>query len=388
MDEELLDDPEAIAAADPSGVLRALATAGAQVRAAVVRGAEAGVRSLGDIDRPHAVLVASLGGSAMVADVLALLAGAGSPVPVTVRRGLPLPGWVGPLDLVVAVSLSGRARGPLALAAEAARRGARLLTVGSPGSPLADVCARGRGIHVPVERPHEPGRPAGGASSRTAFWSLLVPVLQAADTLGFVDVSDEVLGRVADRLDAEAEASRPSSESFVNPAKSLAVQLAGSVPVVLGDGLVTGVAASRAAAMLARTARTPAVHGSLPDDASGVVATFDGPFTAGEQDVFADPVLDGTAALSLRLLMLREPAPEPGRDEQEAFEVAALADRVRGLAEDVGVVVSEVLAEPGHPLERLAGLVARTDLAAVYLALGLGLDPGLSPHVADLRDAR
>src|SRR4051794_13521258 len=156
MDSDLLDDAAAIAQADPAGVLRALATAGAQVREATVRGHEAGVESLADGDRPRSVLVASLGGSAMVADVLALLAGAGAPLPVTVRRGLPLPGWVGPLDLVVAVSLSGRAAGSLALAAEAARRGARLLTVGAPDSPLADVCAQARGVHVPVSRPHEP----------------------------------------------------------------------------------------------------------------------------------------------------------------------------------------------------------------------------------------
>lgn len=388
MDEHLLDDADAIAAADPTGVLRALATAGAQVRESTLRGAEAGVASIGDGDRPRSVLVASLGGSAMVADVLALLAGPGSPVPVTVRRGVPLPGWVGSLDLVVAVSLSGRAGGPLALAAEAGRRGARLLTVGAVDSPLAAVCAQARGTHVPVERPHEPGREPSGASSRTSFWSLLVPVLQAGNALGVVDVDDAALGRLADRLDAEAEAARPSSESFVNPAKVLALQLAGSVPVVLGDGPVTAVAARRAAAMMARTARTPAVHGSLPDDASEVVATFDGPFTSTSGDVFADPFLDGPASPRLRLLMLREPAPVPGRDPQEAFESAALADRVRGLAEDVGVAVSQVAAEAGSPLERLAGLVALTDFASVYLALALGLDPGLSPHVADLRDAR
>jgi len=82
-------------------------------------------------ERPRSVLVASLGGSAVVADVLELLAEPGSPVPVSVRRNLPLPGWVGPLDLVVAVSLSGRASGPLAVAAEAARRGASILTVGA-----------------------------------------------------------------------------------------------------------------------------------------------------------------------------------------------------------------------------------------------------------------
>ncbi len=71
------------------------------------------------------MLVASLGGSAVVCDVLELLAEPGSPVPVSTRRNLPLPGWVGPLDLVIAVSQSGRAAGPLALAAEAGRRGAR-----------------------------------------------------------------------------------------------------------------------------------------------------------------------------------------------------------------------------------------------------------------------
>jgi hypothetical protein len=388
VDAALLDDGDALVAADPSGRLRALATAGAQVREAVVRSEEAGVRRVADDDRPRSVVVASLGGSALVADVLALLAGPGSPVPVTVRRGAPLPGWVGPLDMVVAVSLSGRAAGPLALAAEAGRRGARLLTVGAAGSPLADVCARARGVHVPVEQVPTSQPP----SSRTGLWTLLVPVLRAADALGVVDVSDEVLERVADRLDAEAEACRPFSESFVNPAKVLAVELGGTVPLVLGDCAMTGVAARRASAMLARTARTPSVHGSLPDDASEVVATFDGPFTSGgPRDLFADPFEDGPTGPRLRLVMLREPAIAPedlAAADPDDVQRAALADRVRGLAEDVGAMVTEVVAEPGHDLERLAGLVARTDFTATYLALGLGLDPGSSPHVADLREAR
>jgi hypothetical protein len=225
-------------------------------------------------------------------------------------------------------------------------------------------------------------------SSRTALWSLLVPVLQAGHAVGAVDVPDAVLGRTADVLDEEAESARPSSESFVNPAKTLALQLSGHVPVVLADGPLTDVAARRTVAMLARTARTPAMHGSLPDDASEVVATFDGPFTPGESDVFADPFLDPSPAPTQRLLLLREPTPQPGRDDQAAFERAALADRVRELASDVGVPVSEVSPEPGPDLVRLASLVARTDFTAAYLALGMGLDPVTSPHVADLRDAR
>ena len=56
-------------------------------------------------------------------------------------------------------------------------------------------------------------------------------------------------------------------------------------------------------------------------------------------------------------------------------------------AEDAGVRVSEHVALPGHPLARLAGLVALTDFASAYLALGQGFDPAVSAHLADLRDA-
>ncbi len=384
LDESLLDDEERLAHLDSRQSLRALATAGAQVREAERLADEAGVAALRNGDRPRSVLVASLGGSALVADVLELLAEPGSPVPVRTRHNLPLPGWVGALDLVVAVSHSGQARGPLALAAEAARRGAALLTVGAADSPLADVCARARGIHVDV--------PPGRTSTRTAFWSLVTPVVLAADALGLVGSTRHTLARLADRLDGHAEAFRPSSEAFVNPAKALAIELADGIPVVLGDGPLAGVAARRAAVMLARTARMPVSWGELPDAASQVVALFDGPYTQTWADrhsgrspldeVFRDPYLDGAPEPRLRLLLLRD-AP----DESDAGQRRAeLADAIVATARDAGVKASQSSAEPGHPLERLADQVALVDFAATYLALGLGLDPGLSPHLADLRD--
>jgi glucose/mannose-6-phosphate isomerase len=386
LDESLIDDPDSITARDTGETLRALATAGAQVREAITLSEEAHIDRVAGGERPRSVLVASLGGSAVVADVLELLAEPGSPVPVSVRRNLPLPGWVGPLDLIVAVSLSGRARGPVAVAAEAARRGASLLTVGAADSPLADICARARGVHIDVGR--------GRSSSRSSLWSLLTPVMLAADALGLLEAGPQVLHDTADRLDLHAEACRPRSESFVNPAKILAVSLADSIPVVLGDGPLNGVAAVRAASMLARTARMPATYGELPDAASQIVATFDGPFTAGggrgagqrepAADIFADPFLDGPAQPRLGLLMLRDAPVAPVTQESEDQE--AFTDAVVQTASDAGLRVSTVVAEPGHPLVRLAGQIAQTDFAATYLAIGLGLDPSMSPHVADLRD--
>ena len=419
IDEALLDDPDELLRKDSRQTLRALATAGAQVRESVTLAEEAGVARLARQDRPRSVLVAALGGSALVADVLELLAEPGSPVPVQARRNLPLPGWVGPLDLVVAVSLSGRAPGPLAIAAEAARRGASLLTVGADDSPLAEVCRRARGVHIGVGRAR--------TSSRTALWTLLTPVLLGADAIGVVDTPVESMTEVAARLDEAAEAYRPTSESFVNPAKLLALQLAETVPMVLGDGPLSGVAAARAASMLARTARVPAPWGELPDAASQIVACFDGPYTAiggrragtydagrirlgdidtsgwephhfaepegdlaeiprGEQgrDLFADPFLDGPSLPQLGLLTLRDAPVEP--PTRESVQGEALTDAVLETARDAGVRVMDVIAQPGRPLTRLAELVATVDFTATYLALGLGLDPSVSPHVADLND--
>ncbi|WP_153397423.1 SIS domain-containing protein [Ornithinicoccus halotolerans] len=423
LDEALLDDVEELVRKDSRDTLRALATAGAQVREGVTLAEEAGIERLGRQDRPRAVVVAALGGSALVADVLELLAEPGSPVPVQARRNLPLPGWVGPLDLVVAVSLSGRAPGPLAVATEAARRGASLLTVGAEDSPLAEVCHRARGVHV--------GTGHGRASSRTALWTLLTPVLLGGHALGLLQAPPSVLAEVATRLDEQAETHRPSSETFVNEAKLLACQLAETIPVVLADGPLTGVAANRASAMLARTARVPALCGELPDAAGQVVACFDGPFTTpldggrpgtyddrrirlgdidtseweprhfdapegslmehpggpeGEsgRDVFADPFLDNPSMPQLGLLLLRDAPVDP--PTRESTQAQALTDAVQQTAREAGVRVMEVAAGPGAPLTRLAGQLATVDFATTYLALGLGLDPAVSPHVADLRD--
>ncbi|GAB7193681.1 SIS domain-containing protein [Kineococcus sp. NUM-3379] len=384
VDEALLDDPLALEAADRGGVLRTLATAGAQVREAVELAGEAGVERLADEHRPRAVVVASLGGSAVVADVLTALAGRACPVPLLVRRGGPLPAWVGPLDLVVAVSMSGRAAGPLALAAEASRRGARVVTVAEAGSPLAVVGAGRGNVQVPVALGARSEQRSTSRSSRLSLWSLLVPVLSAADALGLVRTPREELGLVADRLDEEAEGCRPASEAFLNPAKTLALDLAGSVPVVLADGDLTSAAAARVSSMLARTARVPAVRGALPDDASDVVAAFGGPLAAGAGDVFADPFEDGPTAARLRLLLLRDAVAEGGPDVGTA--AGAVVDAVAQTAADAGVRTSEVVPDPGPPLVRLAQIIARTDFAATYLALATGTDPATSPHVADLRD--
>ena len=102
LDPTLIDDEDVLARHDSRGVLRSLATAGAQVREAVRLSSDAGIAGVAGGSRPRSVLVAATGGTAIVGDALGWFAGAGSPVPIDTRSHGPLPGWVGSLDLVIA----------------------------------------------------------------------------------------------------------------------------------------------------------------------------------------------------------------------------------------------------------------------------------------------
>ena len=147
---------------------------------------------------------------------------------------------------------SGRSTSSSRCPCRAAPRAAR---AGRRGGPPGRGAAHRRCRRLPARRRRGPGargahrrRPWAARTSRTALWSLLAPVLLGAGTPGHRRRRRPGAGR--DRRPARrggrARAAR-RSESFVNPAKVLAADLAEGVPVVLGDGPLNGVAACRAA---------------------------------------------------------------------------------------------------------------------------------------------
>lgn len=382
-DEARLDDPQALIAADPGGMLRVTAAAGPQIREAMQLVAETSLSELGQEGRPRAVVIAGVGTAARTGDVLATVAGPRCPVPVLAHRSPGVPGWVGAADVVIAVSASGRSPEALAAAEAAARRGARLVAVGAPGSVLQSVAERARAPFVPVPR---------RAPARASLWGLVVPVLLAGRALGLVKVTEADLAETATRLDNDAEGCRESAESFVNPAKSLALDLANSIPVIWGASPLATVAAGRFADMLSANARYPVVAGSLGEVGRGRVGLLDGVFgglVEQERDIFADPVSQDSAPARLHLVLLRDGG-LAGEDE-DAGEPAAVeerrADAVAALANRRGVRCTVLTAEGGSPLERLASLVAVPDFASIYLALAHGIDPMAVPAVSELKTA-
>jgi glucose/mannose-6-phosphate isomerase len=362
IDEAVLDDQAKLSAGDPSGMLRAVATAGAQVREAVLRVDDADLGGVVADGRPRAMLVAGMGGSGISGDVLAAVGGLACPVPLLAHRGYRLPGWVGPMDLVVAVSCSGRTEETLAVTDEALRRGCRIITVGQPDSPLAERAVGGRTLHLPVD-------PAG-RMPRSNIWALSVPVLLVADALGLLSVPRVVLDEVADALDATSAACGPAVEAYVNPAKRLALDLAGTLPYIWGSSEIAGVAAYRLACQLAENAKYPAVSGEMPEVHHNQVVALAGAFGSGAadpDDLFRDRVEDAPGWPALRLLLLGDSLEQP--------ELTRRREATLALAEQYGIGVQQLVASGEHALARLASLVAPTDFASVYLALAQGIDP-------------
>jgi hypothetical protein len=380
-DEGLLNDPAALTAGDPGGMLRAVASAGPQVRESAQLVAEAGLAGIGDDGRPRAVVVAGVGTAARTGDMLAAVAGPRCPVPVLSHRSAGVPGWVGAADVVIAVSASGHSPEALAAAEAAARRGARLVAVGAPGTPLQSVAESARAPFVPVPR---------RAPARVSLWGLVVPVLLAGRALNLVKVNEADLPETASRLDVEADRCREAAESFVNPAKSLALDLAGSIPVVWGSSPLAAVAAGRFADMLSANARYPVVAGSLGEVGRGRIGLLDGAFgglAEADRDIFADPAPSGPTRL--HLVLLRDGG--LSGEEEETGEPLAVevrrADAVAALAHRRGVRCTVLAAEGGSPLERLASLTAVPDFASVYLALAHGLNPMVVPAISELKVA-
>jgi Bacterial phospho-glucose isomerase C-terminal SIS domain len=301
-----LEDPSALASIDP--VLREVASWGAEVRRATDEAANA-LSQLSTQDRPRAVIAGGADGRLFRAVLEPVC-----PVPFVAWPHPGLPGWAGPLDLVVMISVDGSDQDAML-------------------------------VLLPVT--------TGDATA------LAVPVLRALHLLG---LGPEVEAEpVASALDDVAERCAAANPVDMNPAKEIALALADDVPVVWGGSVLAARAARRVAEALRAACGRPAIAGID----SQLVPLLE---RAPEPDVFADPYEEGVPVSRPSLLVLDDGAESP--------TIRLGRDRVLGAAERSAVRVHEVRAVEGPDVGRFAALLATGRFAAAYLALGLGRPAG------------
>jgi hypothetical protein len=353
LDEALLDDPGRLQTGGSGELLRAAATAGAQVRSTAEAAAETGLTATLRGNRPRAlVFLTRPGVGASAATILRALLGAGCPVPVVTVDATPP--WIGALDVVVAHTAD---QGDSVLAGSidlASRRGAHVVLTAPPDGPVAAAAAGRATLLAPRVSP----------PPTLALPTALTVGLLVTGALGLLSTDVDA---IADELDREAERNHPQHESFVSPAKALALRLAERSPLLLGLDPVATAVAKHAAATLG-------AHAGLLAVATGYRAMLAQPAlhraavaAAAQTDVFRDPFADpydadGAGHQNLRVLLLAIRADDAaGVARQAATGALASADELAPGDEVAG----------DDPL--LAALLAsRFDLAALYLGLATG----------------
>ncbi|MCZ2829712.1 RpiR family transcriptional regulator [Modestobacter sp. VKM Ac-2986] len=372
--EEVLDDLTLLRARDPRGLLPAVAGAGAQVRETARLTQEADLSRVTSAGRPRGLVVIGRREGAVAGQLLRALLGPASPVTVDVVPGPDLPVWMGPSDIAVIATRTGAGRYAVTPAYEAARRGVAVVGIGAGDAPLHAACASSRAPYVAL--------PSTRVRHAT-LWSLLTPMLLLAAELGLVGAEVADTEQVAAALDEVATECGPARESFVNPAKTLALELLDALPVIAAEGPLAGAAAGRVADQLATLAGLPVAGFRLPDQRVALRTVLAGPLatSAGQDDFFRDRTDD--AGRRLRLITVRDAhAAEHDGDEREPHSAGAATAEALRIAEAHNVPVSALAhSESGqHPrLARLARQLAVADFGAVYLALALDHERALQP---------
>ncbi|MQB01703.1 MAG: bifunctional phosphoglucose/phosphomannose isomerase [Actinobacteria bacterium] len=348
-----LDDLEAIAGLDSEDVLGAVERFAGQCREAWLLGRSA--TDLPQAEGIDGVLVLGMGGSGISGDVLQAVVQARLPLPLIVIKGYgqPLPEWVGRNTLVFAVSYSGSTEETVVALEEAIARGARTIAVSS-GGPLAEIAAQHGMAHVRIPP---------GLQPRASLGYLTMPLFAALTTMGLIPDMQEDVDEAVEILSDIAERSHRKRGTSENPAKGLASKIVGRIPVVYGGEGIGAVAAYRFKCDLNEYGKTPAFWHFLPE--------------LDHNEIVGWNRLADVTSRSFMMILLRDP------DEHE--RVSLRFDITQRLVRDNVAEIVELQAEGTSLLARILSLVLVTQIAAIYVGLAYGVDPGPVESIQKLK---
>jgi glucose/mannose-6-phosphate isomerase len=335
---------EAVAAADPSGMLGDVLAQPHQVGDALWRIESAGIEAP---EGARGMLVCGMGGSAIGGEIAAAAIGHRATAPIVSVRGYELPRWAGPDTLVLCSSYSGNTEETLHCFEQAGEAGAPRVALTTGGK----LAAAAREAGVPVI-----GVPSG-MQPRAAVVYATIAVLECAALAG---IAPSLRGEIDEAAQLMAQLTldwAPDAPGDPEP-KRLARALEDRIPVVYGGRATTPVA-RRWRSQLNENAKVAAFYGELPEAHHNEVvgwAHTDAPLSA---------------------VLLETPG------EHERME--ARFDVTAEVLEASGLLVERVRSRGESDVARVMSLVLLGDLVSVYLAVLGGHDPTPVEAIDDLK---
>ena len=289
------------------------------------------------------LIVLGMGGSAIGADLLQGLAGDRMPLPMIVNRTYTLPSWVGRETLVLASSYSGNTEETLSAAAEADRRKACVMAVTS-GGKLAAWAGKKKFplLRIP-----------SGLPPRAAVGYMVFAPLGLYTRLGILKKGLFHVEKECAHLEKYiASVLAPSVPPHLNPAKKMAADLVGRLPILYGASDGWEGITFRWKTQLEENSKSLAFHHLFPEATHNEISGW---------------VQPKVLMNKLTAVFLLDPAIHPRIQRRMTF--------TRGIVRQQGAKVLEASVSGGSLFLRKLKLVALGDFVSAYLALLYKIDP-------------
>lgn len=319
-----------------------------QLREAYAAGSDVIEEAVGELG---GVVVTGMGGSAIGGDLVAAAYSPSLPSPMVTVRGYGLPGWVSSRSLVFAVSYSGNTEESVSCLEEALERGCTVVT----------VCSGGRMAEISRERNLPTIRIPSGLQPRAAFGYLSIPIASCLESLGLVEAVEGDISETIDILEELRSHYGLDSPTAGNPAKQLAVELHGKIPVIYGCEF-TSVAARRWKCQINENSKSMAFTNEFPELNHNEIVGWENP---------------AADLAKFRIIYLNDDDNHP----QNRKRMEITADVLRKYAGEV----YEHRGRGGSRLARLFSSIYLGDYTSIYLAALYGTDPSPVQRIEDLK---
>jgi glucose/mannose-6-phosphate isomerase len=323
---------------DKSGMLNFCVNAAKHYREA----AEIAKKITVNYPKPDNVIVAGMGGSGIGGDLFKDWARNKTDVPIEVNREYQLPDYAGKKTLVVIVSYS----------VDALKRKCMVYCVSSGGALLKYA----EKLKVPYLRV------PGGMPPRAALPYLFVPLLFLMEKAGLVSGVSEELSEALKLLEKIARQNAPERPITENSAKTLALNIGETVPVVYGFGVYRGVA-QRFKQQFNENSKSPAKWEFFSELDHNEIVGWEG---------------SGDLAKCFSAIFIR--------DNAEPVEIKSRIETTKQIMGKANLKMFEAQAQGKSALAKMLSTIVFGDFTSVYLAVLRGVDPTPVKTINFLKD--
>lgn len=332
----VLDDVDNIKSVDKSGMLNFCVNAAKHYREAW----EIASKITMNYPKPNNIVIAGMGGSAIGGDLLKDWAKNKLTIPIEVNREYHLPAYADKKTLALIISYSGDTEESLSAFLEALKRKCMIFCVSSGGVLLKYA----EKLKVPYLRV------PSGMPPRAALPYLFVTLLVTIEKLGLVNGVSGELDEAVRLLEKISKDNSPANPAKKNIAKTLALNLNGTVPVVYGFGVYRSVA-QRFKQQFNENTKIPAKWEFFPElDHNEIVGWEE----------------SGKLGKCFSIIFIQ--------DDDEPTEISSRIETTKQIMAKSGLKMFEVAAQGKSSLAKMLSAIIVGDFTSNYLAVLHGVD--------------